>query len=135
MIINYQFKKKKGNQLPDNLIEPYILYRRNVDNISDKLKKELIKNWNGYDYYDNEYIFNNFNLKSSDKNYPTIDHKISVIYGFINNISIENISNINNLCFTKNYLNAKKGGMVENEFKNKITNQDPVLHYHQQQSV
>ena len=70
-----------------------------------------------------------------DREYPTIDHKISVIYGFINNISIENISNINNLCFTKNYLNAKKGGMVENEFKNKITNQDPVLHYHQQQSV
>ena len=108
---------KRGLQLPDDLIKPYILYRRKVDNVSDKLKKELLKNWNGYDYYDNEYIKDNFTLNSTDKNFPTIDHKISVIYGFINNIPFENISNINNLCFTKNFLNAKKGSLNEMDFK------------------
>ena len=107
---------KRGLQLPDDLIKPYILYRRKV-NVSDKLKKELLKNWNGYDYYDNEYIKDNFTLNSTDKNFPTIDHKISVIYGFINNIPFENISNINNLCFTKNFLNAKKGSLNEMDFK------------------
>jgi len=110
---------KKGTQLPDNLLEPYFLYRRQVDNISDKLKFKLLEIWDGYDYYDNEYIKDNFNLKPSDKNYPTIDHKISVRYGFLNNFSIEDVSSINNLCFTKNKLNSQKGSLNEEQYKKK----------------
>ena len=114
---------KKGIQLPDNMIEPYLLYRRQVDNMTDKIKQELLEKWNGYDYYDNEYIFNNFKLSVYDKKYPSIDHKISVIYGFLNNISVNDISNITNLCVTKNVTNSRKGGLTEYEYKNKINTQ------------
>jgi len=96
----------KGEILSDDKIKPFILYRRNVDNLTDINKKELFEKWNGYDYYDNEYIKDN---KYSDfKNYPSIDHKISVIYGFLNNISIEEIADNKNLCITKVSNNCKK---------------------------
>ena len=50
-------KIKNGNQVPDELLDSYLLYRRNVDNNTDT--KELFNNWDGYDYYDGEYIKNN----------------------------------------------------------------------------
>jgi len=93
-------------KINDNSI---IEYRKKVRNETYKYKKELYNNWNGYDYYDNEYIKDNFNLKSFDDNYPSLDHKISIKYGFDNNISIEKIGNINNLCITKRLINIKKG--------------------------
>lgn len=108
---------KKGLQLPDCMVTPYELYRRKVDNISDKLKPILIEKWDGCDYYDKEYIKDNFNLNPNDKNYPTLDHKISVHYGFLNNIDVEIIANIDNLCFTKNKLNAQKRNLNENEYR------------------
>ena len=60
-------KIKNGNQVPDELLDSYLLYRRNVDNNTDT--KELFNNWDGYDYYDGEYIKNN-NIKDL-KNYPS----------------------------------------------------------------
>jgi hypothetical protein len=83
-------------------------YRIYIKNLTKRNKKELFNNWDGYDYYDGEYIKENLNLKSGDKNYPTIDHKISVFYGFHNNIPPENISDINNLVITKKSLNSSK---------------------------
>ena len=77
-------------------------------------KKELLNNWNGLDYYTNEYILENFNLDSNDKNYPTIDHKKSVRFGFDNKISPEIISNISNLCITTRSNNSYKGNRFQN---------------------
>jgi len=111
---------KNGNQFPDDMIEPYQLYRKQVKNISNKLKIDLLDNWDGYDYYDGEYIKNNFKLNYTDKNYPTLDHKISVFYGFKNNINVNDIANIKNLCFTKNKINAQKCKLNENEYRLKI---------------
>lgn len=110
---------KNGLQLPDNLVEPYILYRRQIDNLSDKSKTELLKIWDGCDYYDNEYIRDYFILSPNDKRYPTLDHKTSAIYGFLNNISVDDIASLDNLCITKNKLNAQKGGLNESEYKKK----------------
>lgn len=56
-------------------------------------------------------------LEHTAPNYPTIDHKKSVHYGFINNISPEEISNISNLCITKRSINSTKRDMIESEFK------------------
>jgi hypothetical protein len=47
-------------------------------------------------------------LQSSDGCYPTIDHKNSVFYGFMNNIPPEDISDISNLCITKRFINSSK---------------------------
>ena len=94
-------------------------YKRKVSNETRKNVKELQEKWNGYDYYDNEYIKNNFILNKIDKIYPTIDHKISVYYGYINNISVEEISNIENLCYTKRSINSSKNKKCEYERKEK----------------
>ena len=97
-----------GNQIPDYQLTHFQKYYKKVSSETYKNKEELFKNWNGYDYYDNEYILENFNLVSNDKNYPTIDHKISIYYGFINNIDSKEISKLENLCITKRYINSKK---------------------------
>ena len=81
-----------------------------------KNKKELLEKWNGYDYYSNEYILDNFKLNSNDKKYPTIDHKNSIRYGFDNNISSDEISNIENLCITTRSNNSSKNKKIESEF-------------------
>lgn len=105
------------DSIKNEKLTEYQEYRRLVDNLTNRNKKELYENWDGYDYYDNEYIRDNFELNSGDKNYPTIDHKKSVIYGFDNNISPEEISNIENLCITKRTINSSKNYKTEEEFK------------------
>lgn len=97
--------------------ENFNQYKRRVKTLTNKIKKELFDNWNGHDYYDNEYIKENLNLNKNSNIYPTIDHKVSLHYGFINNITPEEISNISNLCITKRYINSSKNKKTENEFK------------------
>ena len=89
---------------------------------TNKNKKHLFEKWNGFDYYDNEYIKNNFKYEPRSSNYPTIDHKTSIRYGYDNNINITNISSINNLCITKKKINSSKYTKTEQEYKN-ILNQ------------
>jgi len=79
-------KIKNGIMAPDELTSDLCLYKRRVKNETYKWKKIIFEKWNGYDYYDNEYIKNNLSLKSTDRLYPTIDHKDSILYGFLNNI-------------------------------------------------
>ena len=67
-------------------------------------------------YYDNEYIGNNYILNPSDRSYPTIDHKISVFYCFMNKISIDDAAALENLCITKKSINSRKNRKNENEF-------------------
>lgn len=84
------------------------LYKNKIYRLTKKNKQILLNNWNGFDYYDNEYIKDNFNLPYYDKNYPTIDHKLSIFDGYKNNISVEEIADLKNLCFTKRFINSKK---------------------------
>ena len=90
-------------------IKHYInLNYRKVRIITRKNKKELQDKWDGRDYYDNEYIKDNFQLDPNDKNYPTIDHKISIYNGFKNSIDCEIIGGLDNLCITKRTINSTK---------------------------
>lgn len=83
-------------------------YKNSVIWLTNQHKKELLNNWDGTDFYDNEYIKENFNLHFNNRSYPTIDHKISIYHGFINNIPAKKISEIENLCFTKRCINSRK---------------------------
>jgi len=106
---NYNQNCPYCNGKPNIIDNSFINYKKEVRKETYKYKKKLYDNWNGYDYYDNEYIKDNFNLNSYDDNYPSLDHKTSIKYGFDNNISVEYIGNINNLCVTKRLINIKKG--------------------------
>ncbi len=65
---------------------------------------------------DGEYIKDNFDLDHNDPKYPTVDHKISISYGFNNKIDPNQIGDIKNLCVTKRNLNCLKRNLNEKEF-------------------
>lgn len=109
----------KGLVIPDDELNEWELYRRIVRNITNLNRNKLFEDWNGLDYYDDEYIKNNFDIKHTDYDYPTIDHKISVIYGFKNNITPEEIGGIKNLCITKKGINSSKSFLIEEDYINK----------------
>lgn len=88
--------------------ESYLLYRNEVRRLTLKSSKILFKNWDGKDYYDNELISENFNLPHNHSCYPTIDHKMSIYYGYKNNIKPDKISDVSNLCVTKRGINSSK---------------------------
>jgi len=90
----------------------FFLYKKDVNKISRRFSKKLLEEWNGYDYYDGELIINNFLLKKNSRLYPSIDHKIPIYYGFVNNIKPEIIGEIDNLCITKKYINSRKKNMI-----------------------
>lgn len=88
------------------------LYKDKVRSLTRKNVKLL--EWDGTDFYDNEYIKDNFNLDYNDNNYPTIDHKISIFEGFMNSKSIEEIASVDNLCWTKRIINITKNKKSHN---------------------
>ena len=110
--------KEKGGWIPEDELEGFSKYSRIVRRLTLINRKKLIESWNGYDYYDGEYIMNNYNLNYNNPNYPNIDHKISIKYGYLNDISIDEISSLNNLCITKKRINSDKRHMTEKEYKN-----------------
>ena len=101
-------KKEKGIYLSDEERTNYHNYWLGVKRITSRNIKKLFNNWNGYDYYDGEDIKENLLYKYTDRLYPTVDHKISVYHGFKNNISVDFIGNIDNLCITKRWINSSK---------------------------
>lgn len=109
-------KEDNGSVIPDELLCDWDIYKRKVRNITNSNKKHLYENWNGNDYYDNELIKGYLSHTSTHRFYPTIDHKISVYFGFMNNISPEEIGSLDNLCITKRYINSMKGKLIENNF-------------------
>ncbi|MCK9416273.1 hypothetical protein M0Q97_06410 [Candidatus Dojkabacteria bacterium] len=109
-------KIRKGLIIPDDELSGWKLYRRNIRRLTEKNRKILLDNWNGLDFYDNEYIRDNFKLVHIDRRYPTLDHKISIYYGWQNNISEKDISDISNLCFTKRFINSIKSKLNFDDF-------------------
>lgn len=115
------FVKKSKQLISDDELNLWEIYRRNARNKTKALKEKILKKWNGYDFYDKEYIKDNFNLNCNDNRYPNIDHKISIFYGFKNDINVDEIASINNLCITKRLHNIKKNIKTDKEYK-KIKN-------------
>lgn len=116
-------KEQKGLQCKDIQKTDYQIYRDYVDKLTRQKKKKLFEDWDGYDYYDNEYIKNNFKLLSQNKNYPSIDHKISCLFGFLNNISPKIIADLENLCVTKKLNNSRKNVKQHDNFLIEIKKQ------------
>ncbi len=95
-----------GNWTPRSKKSDWELYKTTVRNQTKQSLKKL--DWDGTDFYDGTYIKDNFSLSHIDNDYPTIDHKISIYDGFLNNISTHVISSVDNLCWTKRIINITK---------------------------
>jgi len=59
----------------------------------------------------------NFNLNSNNSDYPTLDHKISVLFGFLNDVDVDKLCDITNICITKRKTNSQKNSKNEIDFK------------------
>lgn len=89
--------------------------------ILTKLKRaELIKIWDGYDYYTKEYIRDNFQLHWSHGDYPSIDHKISITEGMKLGMTPVQLCDLSNLVYTKKRINSMKRSLSETKFWQKI---------------
>lgn len=97
------------------------LYRMKVNNITKKLRSKLFENWDGLCYYTKERLITNEEYvkmnpgkhPNTNRMRPSIDHKISVMYGFLNGIDPQIIGGFDNLCICASYINS---------VKNKLTN-------------
>lgn len=121
-IVKQKIKKSRvenNSWISDYDRDNFEIYENIIYNKTKMVKNILFDNWDGYDYYDGEFIKDNINLSHLNVNFPTIDHKISIYYGFNNNISPYDIADIKNLCITKRGLNSKKNKLTEEEFNNR----------------
>lgn len=122
--IKGEFYKKKHGYNPyisKSLKSEFELYKNEVWKLTLRIKKKFISEWSGYDYYDDEYILENYKLDYNDNSYPSIDHKVSVYDGFIKNIDPLIIGDIDNLCITKRSINKRKGVLSEVEFISQLS--------------
>ena len=94
----------------------FLIYRNECRRLTNSNTKKLFTDWDGLDYYDGSDISENFNLDYNNPLYPTVDHKTSIHFGFINKIDPELIGCIENLCITKRAVNSKKRELCENDF-------------------
>ena len=114
-IINTNIKKYELDNSNEYEITEWEVYKRICRRFFRKVKKKVFESWDGYDFYDGEYIKNNLKLDFHDKNYPTIDHIVSILEGFKNGITPEEINSTKNLVVTKRILNAKKSSTLDND--------------------
>jgi len=123
--VNAKIRKtneEHGRWLSKDEYSLFYSYQLLVRRLSRKWYKQLFDNFDGCDYYTREKLIcnNEFDLdihKNNNVLQPTVDHKISVYWGFKNGISPEEISNINNLCVCSRSTNSKKNFKCEEEFK------------------
>ena len=116
-----QTRIDNGNMVSIENLDAWKSYSRVVKKLTSRVVKKLYESWNGMDYYDGEFIKGNFCYGSGHRLYPTIDHKISVYYGFKNNIPAEEIADISNLCITKRSINSAKRDMIDTQYQQKIS--------------
>lgn len=102
-------RKKNGN-----IIESYDWkqYWKRCDWLTQKIRKQMLEDWDGYDYIDGEYIKDNLNLHYSDKNYPTLDHIKPRSQCFKEGISPYEATSPENLKWTKRINNSKKHNKI-----------------------
>lgn len=117
--VDKMLKTKIDRKLIFNSSEEWIRYKSDVKSITRKNKKSLYENWDGTDYYDGELIKGYLSNTHTHRFFPTIDHKISVYYGYINKIDPNIIGSIDNLCITKRFINSIKNSLIEEEFISK----------------
>lgn len=102
------------------------IYYYEVGKETYRWEKSLIEESDMTCYYTGKKLISNEDFKkmfpekhvNSNDLQPTIDHKISVIYGFNNNIAPSIIGGKNNLCVCARKVNRTKGILNEKDFVN-----------------
>lgn len=108
---------KSGRWISKEKKEEFRKFTRRCRSRTYRIKSIVYANWNGYDYYDGEYIKHHLDLHYMHENYPVVDHKISIFFGFKNGISIDILCDVKNLVITKRKNNLKKQQYDHSEYE------------------
>lgn len=103
-----------GDWRSNEVKKEYEIYSELVWKETRKHIKTLFENWNGLDFYTGEKLLTDPKFGNYPQ-YRTIDHKISISYGFYNQINPEIIGNLINLCICSRLTNTKKNYRCWNE--------------------
>jgi len=87
-------------------------YWKRCDYLTQKIRRQMLQNWDGYDYIDGQYIKENLNLHYTHKNYPTLDHIIPRSECFKQGLTPNEATQPSNLKWTKRINNSKKYNKV-----------------------
>lgn len=100
-------RKQNGNIIDWDQSE-WKQYWRRCNDLTRKIRKEMLKNWDGYDYIDGEYIKDNLSLHFAHGDYPTLDHIKPRSQAFKEGLSPYEITIPENLKWTKRRNNSAK---------------------------
>jgi hypothetical protein len=98
-------RTKNGNIIDD---PTWKQYWKRCDWLTSRARKEMINDWDGYDYIDGEYIKENLNLHFTHGNYPTLDHIKPRSQCFIEGLTPREATDQLNLKWTKRSNNSAK---------------------------
>lgn len=96
----------------------YEIYKLEVEKLTELNRPNVP--FTGHCYYTNIPIYRydgNKKINRNDYNLATLDHKISVLSGFLRGISPEIISSVDNLCWCSKYFNTFKRELNEDEIR------------------
>jgi len=102
---------KKGIAVDTSKLVEGMTYKEYVKKVRHRTKMkrlEIYDNWDGYDHYDGKYIKDNFKLHYTNGDYPTIDHKVSVLKAFNDKWTINEVCELDNLVVTTKRNNSRK---------------------------
>tara|TARA_R110000744_G_scaffold362730_1_gene470844 strand:- start:29 stop:682 length:654 start_codon:yes stop_codon:yes gene_type:complete len=102
-------RKENGNIITEH---SWKQYWKKCDYLTRKLRKQMIQDWDGYDYIDGEYIRENLDLHYSHKRYPTLDHVVPRSECFKQGLTPEEATQPSNLKWTTRINNSKKHNKV-----------------------
>jgi hypothetical protein len=104
-----QTKVSKGVIVDWKTNKDWKRFWKKCNELTRKIRQEMLKDWDGYDYYDGEYIKPYLKLSAYHKNYPTLDHKYPRSKAFQDGLTPYEITIKENLVWTKRTNNSKKG--------------------------
>lgn len=127
-VINYSQTRKQRDKLSErNNAEvfkinkdEFFLYQRKVEKLTNKTKKKLGDPV--VDYYTNLPFLKELNdpfLMQGDL-YPTIDHKLSIMFCFYSNMEPEICADVSNLCWTFRIINSRKTHLTDSMFRDTL---------------
>lgn len=118
--------EESGNWIPVEAQARFLQYRKSVMRLARKMRNTLIAACNGRCFYTDVRLvpaaefqsLNPTSRPSANRLLPVVDHKMSIVYGFMNGISVRDISRLDNLCICSQEANLIKNYRNAAEFEN-----------------
>lgn len=118
-----------GHQIDFRVLKNWKKFQIKCDELVRLLKKELIKDWDGYDAIDGKYIKDNLSLPFTHGDYPSLDHIRPRILFFKEGLTPEEAIIPNNLQWTTRRNNSIKKNkyLIRKKFKSYSIKQTSIV--------